>query len=128
MIARIQAPHQPYRKPHSANPATFVTRFRLVTKGSSMDRTAIEAERARLYNRLTNRPHPYEHGALYAAQQALAWVLNPDLAAAPLDAIARSQAAHRDCCRTGRPETSEQTCAPSQDASSLQVELPKEVR
>lgn len=64
----------------------------------------VEAELARLRERLVNHPHPYEHGALYAAQQALEWVLRPEISAAPHDAIIGIQfpAVSRDCCQTAR--------------------------
>lgn len=69
----------------------------------------IEAEAARIRERLVSHPHPYEHGALYAAQQALAWVLNPDLSASPVDAILRLRGANKDCRRTAHQEPSEDT-------------------
>ena len=64
----------------------------------------VEAELARLRERLTAHPHPYEHGALYAAQQALEWVLRPNAAAAPHDAILRFPEGRRDCCQTTHQE------------------------
>lgn len=66
-----------------------------------MDIAQIEAEAARIRERLVNHPHSYEHSALYSAQQALAWVLNPDLAS-PLDAVLRFQGVSTGCCHTDR--------------------------
>ncbi len=66
----------------------------------------IEAELARIRERLVNHPHPLEHGALYAAQQALDWVLRPTLAAAPFDMITGFPEESREYCPTSRPELS----------------------
>lgn len=71
----------------------------------------INAEAARIRERLVSHPHPYEHGALYAAQQALAWVLNPDVAAAPLDAALRFQGVRTDC----HPARHSEPCAHTSD-------------
>lgn len=76
-----------------------------------MDVAAIEAEAARIRQHLLSHPHPYEHGALYAAQQALAWVLNPDKAASPVDAVLRFQGVRADCHRTSHSEPCERTSA-----------------
>ena len=57
---------------------------------------------------------------LYAAQQALSWALDPELAAAPFDAIVSgkvqsltgTQASSEDCSVALRPPVSSDTCAP----------------
>lgn len=74
-----------------------------------MNRETIEAEAERIRARLVNHPHPYEHGLLYAAQQALAWVLNPAVAASPLDAVLEFQEARTGCHRNARQELFEDT-------------------
>lgn len=76
-----------------------------------MERAEIEKEAARLRERLVNHPHPYAHGALYAAQQALDWVLNPHLSASPAESILRFQGVSTDCRHSGHSEPSSKTNA-----------------
>lgn len=84
--------------------------------------TRIETELLRIRERLTSHPHPYEHGALYAAQQALEWVVRPEIVASPFDAITRFQGVSTGCYPTLRPEQSEGTDVLSEDASIPQAE------
>lgn len=42
-------------------------------------------------------PDPFQHGALYAAQQALCWAAQPEAFASPVDAITGSAGA-KECC------------------------------
>ena len=47
----------------------------------------IAAEIDRLYQALCNHPAPNNHAGLYAAQQALCWVMDPTQSASPFNSI-----------------------------------------
>lgn len=46
---------------------------------------------------LLKAPDPYQHAALYAAQQALCWAAQPEAYASPVDSI-RGSAEGSECC------------------------------
>ena len=62
-----------------------------------MDTGAVEAELDRLKSRLCGQPAPFEHAALFAAQQALSWAANPLLFKSPYDLIVGNEANTEDC-------------------------------
>ena len=57
-------------------------------------------------NRIGERlraPNPYEHAALFAAQQALCWAADPEAFASPVDSIVGSE---------GEPKCYSALCSP----------------
>lgn len=48
-----------------------------------MDEAKIRAELATIHQRLSAGPNPFQHAGLYAAQQALCWVLDPEHTQSP---------------------------------------------
>lgn len=50
----------------------------------------IDAELARIGQRLAAYPDPFEHAGLYAAQQALVWAKQPDGFKSPFDTVTRA--------------------------------------
>jgi hypothetical protein len=75
----------------------------------------VEKELERIRNRLDG-PLPLEHAALYSAQQALVWAMNPDQFASPVAWITGTQEERRDYCPTSRPELSERVVGPPASA------------
>lgn len=67
----------------------------------------IEKELERIRERLVNHPPPMEYGPLYAAQQALEWVRDPDGSAPPFAMITGIREERTGCCPTDRPGLSE---------------------
>ena len=63
----------------------------------------IHAELSRIEARLAAYPDPFHHAGLYAAQQALAWAVQPDAYASPLATILGSAANSADCSAETRP-------------------------
>ena len=66
----------------------------------------IEAELARITDRLSQSPDPFEHAGLYAAQQALSWAAQPDCYASPFATITGIRATSAGCYPDNRPPLS----------------------
>lgn len=66
----------------------------------------IQYELERLGRALWSDPRPERQAELYAAQQALAWALQPNVTMAPYDylAIPNGAAADTDCSDRSRPQ------------------------
>ena len=62
----------------------------------------VHAELRRIESRLAAYPDPFEHAGLYAAQQALAWAMQPDAFASPLATVRGSAASSEDCSAESR--------------------------
>lgn len=56
---------------------------------------------------LLGKAHPKDYTGLFMAQQALAWALDPNQAAAPSDLIEGTLEGSAGYCRTAHPESSE---------------------
>lgn len=65
----------------------------------------VELELKRIGERLVG-PLPLEHAALYAAQQALAWAMNPQGFASPYAMITGIREGSEDCLADSRPPLS----------------------
>ena len=61
----------------------------------------IQRELERIQGSLTSADPPKNYAELYAAQQALGWVLDPDTFKAPHDMLARSTLEDLRGCRAG---------------------------
>ena len=68
----------------------------------------IQDELNRIGERL-RAPDPFDHGALYAAQQALCWAAQPEAFASPYDIIVDSEAGSKCCSAQPRPRASSDT-------------------
>ena len=62
----------------------------------------VHAELRRIEARLAAYPDPFHHAGLYAAQQALAWAVQPDAFATPLATVLGSSAGSGDCSAESR--------------------------
>jgi hypothetical protein len=67
----------------------------------NVDETRVEAELARIRGRLVG-PAPQEHAALYAAQQALSWALEPNGFRSPYDMITGRREGSGGCSAESR--------------------------
>lgn len=74
----------------------------------AIDVVEIENELERIRERLAGAPR-LEMSALYAAQQALSWVIDPKAAASPLEAIADSAEDSASYSARNRPPQSSDT-------------------
>jgi len=68
-----------------------------------MELVRIEIEMKRINKALLDKLGSPEYDRLYAAQQALAWALNPDLAKSPYDMIMGTQEVPEDCSGNSLP-------------------------
>ena len=73
----------------------------------------IDEELDRLGRALWADPKPERRAELYAAQQALVWVLQPDVTMPPYDLITASAVTRKDCSHPPRQATSKETSAQS---------------
>ena len=67
----------------------------------------VQREMERLGRALCADPRPDREAELYAAQQALAWALDPEVAMSPYEhlTIRPIEAADKDCSAHNRPQT-----------------------
>ena len=63
----------------------------------------VHAELQRISARLAAYPDPFEHAGLYAAQQALAWAMQPDDFASPLATVRGIEAGSKGCLAESHP-------------------------
>lgn len=81
----------------------------------------VQLELNRIGERLKS-PDPYQHAALFAAQQALCWAAQPEAYASPVDSILGSAEGGADCCpESHHPEFADthghsQPCGPLRDS------------
>lgn len=76
----------------------------------------VHAELRRIRARLAC-PEPNEHAGLYAAQQALSWVLNPRQFAPPYRTVTGIREGEADCCPENCQPRSEETAGQKLDAA-----------
>ena len=72
----------------------------------------VEREIAKIHAALVQPEHEDKRPELYAAQQALAWALEPTGVKSPYDLFVGTQAGPEDCSDESRPPVSSGTCAP----------------
>ena len=65
--------------------------------------STIQNEMDAIQDRIRNGAHPLEQSALFAAQQALAWAINPMAAQSPLTFILGIREGLEDCSEETRP-------------------------
>jgi hypothetical protein len=63
----------------------------------------VHAELRRISARLAAYPDPFEHAGLYAAQQALAWAMQPEAFASPVATVLGSEEGSGDCWAESHP-------------------------
>ena len=70
----------------------------------------LQREKDRLNRGLNDSTHTEKYDQLYAAQQALAWAIDPESAKAPFDMIMGIPGGSKDCLADPHPPQSSDTC------------------